>query len=102
MHTLHKPMKVHAQLALAGQAVKKRIHKIGLATPYPTPEVQPALGLPSLTKTTRQARKHTTSYRGARLQALKQILQSPHRGLLCRIMAEVLSGEIVLVALPGC
>jgi len=40
MDGLHEAVKVHTHLALTGQAVEKKIHHVGLATPDTAPEIQ--------------------------------------------------------------
>jgi hypothetical protein len=98
---LHEAMKMHAQLALAGQRMKEEVHQVGLAAPDSTPQVQT---LHRLTARRQKAGQQTLPALARPLpcqQAAKAALERIHRNLLLRIGADGATPEITLVQGPG-
>ncbi|MNP13508.1 hypothetical protein D3C76_1057910 [compost metagenome] len=96
MHTLHEAVEVRAHLLLERQRLEEGIDQVGLASPYPTPEVQ-ALdrGLLLLAE---QLAEHARLVVLRVHQVVVQALQVTHRSFLRRVMEEVGTFQICLIS----
>ncbi|MNH10819.1 hypothetical protein D3C79_703090 [compost metagenome] len=96
VHTLHEAVEVRAHLLLERQRLEEGIDQVGLAAPYPTPEVQ-ALdrGLLLLAE---QLAEHARLVVLRVHQVVVQALQVTHRSFLRRVMEEVGTFQICLIS----
>ncbi|KAF1068904.1 MAG: hypothetical protein GAK45_01234 [Pseudomonas citronellolis] len=97
VHTLHEAVEVRPHLLLEGQCVEEGVHQIGLAAPYPAPEVQ-ALDRPAGLLAEQFAEQARLGAAG-RHQVVVQALQMLHGIGLCCIVEEIGAFEVFLVAL---
>lgn len=96
VHTLHEAVEVRTHLLLERQRFVEGIDQVGLASPYPTPEVQ-ALDR-GLLLFTEQLAEHARLVVLRLYQVVVQALQVTHRSFLRRVMEEVGTFQICLIA----
>ncbi|MNM91829.1 hypothetical protein D3C81_1041390 [compost metagenome] len=96
VHALHEAVEVRTHLLLERQRLEEGIDQVGLAAPYPTPEVQ-ALdrGLLLLAE---QLAEHARLVVLRVHQVVVQALQVTHRSFLRRVMEEVGTFQICLIS----